>query len=136
MLIKKFYCHKCGERLVRNPRTITIRRGDPDYRKHSHIGDTHMIGDVELTEYDFKCPSCDKITVYDEQCIVEKIQKNIGKRILSQAEISEYAQKAEADLKRKRRITDIIIKTIFVALIVLAIYLYFKSGDFSLEFYF
>ena len=126
MLIKKFYCHCCGELLIKNKRTRTIRRGDPDYKEHSRIGRTHMIGDIELTEYDFKCPDCGRITSFDEQCVIENIQKNVGKHILSQAEITEHTPKAEADLKRKRNITNIIVKIVFIALTAI-IYMSLKS---------
>jgi predicted RNA-binding Zn-ribbon protein involved in translation (DUF1610 family) len=126
MLIKKFYCHCCGGLLIKNKRTRTIRRGDPDYKEHSRIGRTHMIGDIELTEYDFKCPDCGRITSFDEQCVIENIQKNVGKHILSQAEITEHTPKAEADLKRKRNITNIIVKIVFIALTAI-IYMSLKS---------
>ena len=127
MLIKKFYCHCCGGLLIKNKRTRTIRRGDPDYKEHSRIGRTHMIGDIELTEYDFKCPDCGRITSFDEQCVIENIQKNVGKHILSQAEITEHTPKAEADLKRKRNITNIIAKIVFIALTAFIIYMSLKS---------
>ena len=127
MLIKKFYCHCCGGLLIKNKRTRTIRRGDPDHKEHSRIGHTHMIGDIELTEYDFKCPDCGRITSFDEQCVIENIQKNVGKHILSQAEITEHTPKAEADLKRKRNITNIIAKIVFIALTAFIIYMSLKS---------
>ena len=126
MLIKKFYCHCCGGLLIKNKRTRTIRRGDPDYKEHSRNGRTHMIGDIELTEYDFKCPDCGRVTSFDEQCVIENIQKNVGKHILSQAEITEHTPKAEADLKRKRNITNIIVKIVFIALTAI-IYMSLKS---------
>ena len=127
MLIKKFYCPCCGARLAKHPRTRTLRRGDPDYKKHSQIGHTHIVGDVELTEYDFQCPDCSKILSYDEQCVIENIQKNVGKHILSQVEITEHTPKAEADLKRKRNITNIIAKIVFIALTAFIIYMSLKS---------
>ena len=127
MLIKKFYCHCCGGLLIKNKRTRTIRRGDPDYKEHSRVGRTHMIGDIELTEYDFKCSDCGRITSFDEQCVIENIQKNVGKHILSQADITEHTPKAEADLKRKRNITNIIAKIVFIALTAFIIYMSLKS---------
>lgn len=136
MLFKKFYCHSCGERLVKNARTRTVRRGDPDYKEYSRIGRTHMIGDVELTEYDFKCPCCERITSYDEQCVIERIQKNIGRQVLSPTEISDHTKKAEEDLKRRKRRTNFIVKAIFIALVVLAVLMSFMFKDFSIKFYF
>lgn len=136
MVMRKFYCHHCGERLEKSPRKRIIRRGDPDYREHSTIGHTHMIGDVELTEYDFKCPNCDKIIGYNEQRVMEKIQKHVGKHTLSQAEIDEHIENAKAVLEKEKKRDNIIAKVISIALIIFMIYMWLKSGDFSFKFYF
>lgn len=136
MVARKFYCCECGERLVRNPRTRIIKRGDPEYREHSRVGRVHMFGDVELTEYDFRCQSCDKITPFEEQCAIAQIQKYLGKHNLSQGEIAENIEQAETALKRKKEITGIIVKIISIAIAVFVIYMGLKKGEFSLEFYF
>ena len=60
MVTRTFYCHKCGSKLVRNARTRTIQQDDPEYKKHARIRrGTTAIGDIELTEYDFKCLNCE-----------------------------------------------------------------------------
>lgn len=136
MVTRKFYCHECGERLVRHSRTRTIKRGDPDYHRYSRIGRTHMIGDVELTEYDFKCLSCDRVVGYEEQCVIGAMQKSLGKRTLSPAEVSENMDKAQAALDRKRKIGSVIVKVLSLALVVFVLYIWLKSGDHSIRFYF
>lgn len=130
MLIKKFYCADCGNRLLKNPKKRIVRRGDADYREHSTIGGMQLIGDVELTEYDFKCHHCGKITSFDEQCVIEKIQKKVGSHTLSQSEIAQYTQQAEADLKKRRRITDIVVKVIFILLAVFVGCILLKTNGF------
>lgn len=136
MLTRKFYCHECGARLEKKSKTRTVKRGDPDYREHSMIGHTHYFGDVELTEYDaFRCPSCDKIISYDDQCVIEKIQKRLGKHILSQSELDENAEAAKASIERKAKITQIIVWTVFAALFAFAVYMSIRTGEFSLNFY-
>ena len=136
MVMRKFYCYHCGERLVRTPRTKIIRRGDPDYKKHSRIGHTHMIGDVVLTEYDFKCPNCDKIIGFDEQRVMEKIQKHVEKYTLSQAEIDENIENAKASLEKEKKRTNIIVTVVSIAVVIFAIYLGCKTENFSFKFYF
>ena len=135
VLIKKFYCHKCGERLKRNPITRTIKRGDPEYRKHSRRGHSHVIGDIELTEYSFICPSCNQIVEYDEQLIIDRIQKNVSRHVVSQTEIDENIESATKSLKRKRKITNIIVGTFIVALVIFVFYMWLRSGDFSFKVY-
>ena len=128
MLTRKFYCHKCGNILVNNPRKRIIKRGDPEYKDLSHVGRMSMIGDIEFTEYDFKCNNCDCIIAPDEQYIVEKIQKMLGKHILSEEELSQNREKAYLSIERKKKITNIIVKAVFVIVTVVVIYLSLKTG--------
>ena len=136
MVTRKFYCHKCGERLQKNPRTRLIKRGDPDYKKHSKIGRMNVVGDVEHTEYDFKCTFCDRLTECDEQYVIEKIQKNLKKYIISEAEYLENQDKARASIERKRKIIEKSVKISTLILVILALYFSLKKGDFSFEFFF
>lgn len=135
MKTRKFYCHKCGEELTVQPRTRIITRSDPDYNKHNRIGRTHISGNVELTEYDFFCRSCKRTIPFSEQRVIEKIQKKLGKRILSQEEISENTEKAKAELERKDKIIEAISAATFLILIVVIYYLS-STGSFPFEFYF
>lgn len=134
---RKFYCSCCGEKLIPYPRTRVVKRGDPDYKEHSYFGQgKHLIGDIELTEYDFKCLSCEKFTSYDEQCVIEEIQKYVGVHTLSQDNINENYEKANTILERKRKIRSIISKLFGTAVAILVIYYWIKSGDFSFKIHF
>lgn len=136
-MLKKFYCHKCGERLRKHSRTRTLRRGDPDYEKHSVIGGTHVIGDVELTEYDgFQCPACGSIVEYGEQCIVEKIQKQLGKNILSENEIADRRDSVKEKIDRNGKISRVIFTAVICGIAALLLCMKIQSGDFSFDFYF
>ena len=120
MVFCKFYCSDCGERLVKHPRKRVVRRGDPDYREHRRVGRMRMIGDIEVTEYDFKCPCCEKITSYDDQRMIAVIQKDLGKKILSSVEITKHTQQAEAKIERKNKLTNVLVWVAFGALAVCA----------------
>ncbi len=134
MLLKKFYCHECGEKLERSPKTRTIKCGDPDYREYStYLDGKHLIGDVELTEYDFICQSCRKVISFDDQCVIEKIQKTLDKRVLSKVEVLENIEKAKAVLDKKRKVSNAIVFSIFILITILAIFLAFKFGGFSFK---
>ena len=137
MVTRKFYCHKCGDRLARNARTRTIKRGDPDYREHSSFGTKRVIGDIELTEYDFKCWTCNRIINPDEQYVIERMQKMLGKHILTDEEFAENEEKARVAIVKKRKTTDIVVKavSITVALLVLFLWIITKGGaDFTFYF--
>ena len=123
MVTRRFYCHKCGDRLLRNARTRLLRRGDPDYRKHN-MG---FIGDIELTECDFKCWTCDRIVSCDEQYVIEKMQKKLRKHVLSEAEFAENEEWARAAIARKKKIGNIISSAVGFAALVVALYFCLKS---------
>ena len=136
MVTKKFYCHKCGERLCKYPNTRTVKPGDPDYRKHSKINHLHMVGDVEVTEYDLRCPACENIIKYDEQRVVGKIQKQLSKNILSDEELLNNRGKAEDLMNRNAKIFKAIFIAVALVFVGLIVYLKIKSGEFSFKFYF
>lgn len=137
MVAKKFYCHKCGERLSKHPKTRIVKPGDSDYRKHNRINHrTHMIGDVEVTEYDFQCPACENIIEYDEQCVVRKIQKQLRKNVLSDEEVFDNRGKVEDSMDRNAKVFKAIWTVVALAIIGLILYSKMKSGEFSFTFYF
>lgn len=118
MVFRKFYCHKCGEKLVKHPRTRIVRPGDPDYGEHSHIGRTQLIGPVEVTEYDFMCCNCDRIIPTEEQYVVERIQKKLYKNMLTDDEIERNIDEAKHDLEQRRKTTGGIFFVAMIALVV------------------
>ena len=122
MITRKFYCHKCGARLERSPHTRTVRRGDPDYREHSRIGRLHVTGDIEVTEYNFRCPACDRVVDCDGQYVIERIQRSLGKRKLSEEEIAKHEASARAALDRKKRILGAIVMVVSGILVAVALY--------------
>lgn len=95
-----------------------------------------MIGDIELTEYDFQCPSCERITEYDEQCAIGKVQKRLRKHILLQEEIDENIDQAKTVIAKQRKIRGIAVKIVSFALAVFILYMWLRSGDFSFTLYF
>ena len=137
MVTKKFYCHKCGERLNRQSQTKLLKPGDPDYKKHNRINHrTHMVGDVEVTEYVFQCPSCENRIEYDEQLVLHKIQKRLRKQVLSETDIAENQGKIEAAMDRNARVFKLLLIAITLGTIALVFYFKAKSGDFSFKIHF
>lgn len=136
MVARKFYCHTCGQRLINHPRTRLIERGDPEYKEYSHVGHMRRIGDVELTEYDFKCPSCNRIINPDEQYVIEKIQKMVGRHIITAEEYFAHEQAARLAIEKKKNTTNIVVMLVAIIGTLIAIYFAAKTGNFSFKFYF
>ena len=87
MLFKKYYCHKCGERLKRQKVTETLNPGDPGYKAaQNDIHDHHTFigtsGTISVTEYVFLCPTCNTTITFKEQEDIATKQKYAGTHIL------------------------------------------------------
>jgi hypothetical protein len=129
MLLRKFYCHRCGSQLTRHPNTNTYHPSDPGYWRHNRIGRTHFLGPVEVTEYDFRCPQCNTICSLSEQQVTERIQKTVGRHILSAGDVQEYRLAAAAAQARKKRITSIIFTTIWIIFLAFFLYMLITNGS-------
>jgi hypothetical protein len=93
---------------MKHANTRLIKRGDPDYKKHSRIGrGTYVMGDIELTEYDLECMTCKTYISYDEQRPIMMVQKELGKNILSDEELAETKPKMDDKLDRRAKIWKI-----------------------------
>lgn len=103
--MKEVYCHKCGDLLMKHANTRIVKRGDPDYKKHSRLGrGRYVIGDIELTEYDLECMTCKTYISYDEQRPIMMVQKELGKNILSDEELDAQRPAVQKKLDRRARI--------------------------------
>ncbi|MBR2388720.1 MAG: hypothetical protein IKB02_08145 [Clostridia bacterium] len=137
MVTKKYYCHKCGERLYKFAKTRIVKPGDPDYRKHNKISNgTRMIGEVEVTEYDFKCPICESIVSFAEQELISSIQKNLAKNTLTDEEIQGNLAKAKKAKSKKENLKKVVFVTLSLLFIAFIFYLKMRSGELSFTFYF
>ena len=92
MLFRKMYCCLCGERLQKEKVIQVYRRGEPGFR--TRVATIRTIGMQELTEvsYVYRCPHCGRITTYDEQLRIHKLQKKLKRRILSSDDFNTEAK--------------------------------------------
>lgn len=109
MLIRSFYCHQCGHKLQRQGETRIVHPGDADYKKYAvqRTGNrtTFWLGDdVEVTEYVFHCPNCNVTIVFDDQLIIEYIQKKTGNRCLTKSEVSTHEVQGKNSVERNKRL--------------------------------
>ena len=126
MLTRKFYCHKCGEKLSVEGDTKTVSTTDPEYTRYNKIRRWRMIGDVDVTTYHFECEKCNTAISFDEQTVIENIQKMMGKQTLTDEEISAKRSEAEAMIEKKKNktyawlygITAVLFVIIFALIII------------------
>ena len=90
MLFRKMYCRYCGEKLKRHKIVDVYTVGDPNFSRIMKIGVGTKIVNIHsqtMVTYIYKCPNCNKPSTYKEQLEYSKIQKRLGKKILSDDEI-------------------------------------------------
>lgn len=130
MAFKKHFCHKCGRKLDRNANTRIITRKDPEWKKHSRIGSTTFlpIGEIEVTDYNsYICPECRQIIEYDKQVVIAKIQKKLGKNILTDDEIQANWDETFARVEKTKKIIKITEKALIIVIIAIILYFSIKS---------
>lgn len=86
MLFRRMYCRYCGEKLVRHKITNVYSAGDPNFDRVMKGGIVNIKQQTKVT-YVYKCPSCNKISKCNEQCGYSKIQKRLGRKILSDEDL-------------------------------------------------
>ena len=100
MIFQKYYCAKCGSKLEKERTHRVVTKDDKDYYQYHDRG-TFPRRDYDVYDYRFMCPGCGVRIAYDEQRIIQRIQKKQGYTVLSPSEIkSNYKQEKERNSKR------------------------------------
>jgi hypothetical protein len=120
---------------MKHANTRLIKRGDPDYKKHSRIGrGTYVMGDIELTEYDLECMTCKTYISYDEQRPIMMVQKELGKNILSDEELAETKPRMDDKLDRRAKIWKIFGIAVAALFIGFYVYRFATTGELPIRF--
>lgn len=124
MTFKKYYCSKCGTKLEKEKTHRVVTKDDWDYYQY-HDSGKFPKRDYDVYSYRFKCPSCKSRISFNEQCIIERIQKKHKSIILSADEIKESYESSKAE-NNKRVLLRNILTSVILFLTVLSIY-YFAA---------
>ena len=92
---KSYYCSKCGAKLEKEKTHRVVTKNDKDYYQY-HDRRMFPLNDYDVYDYRFRCPSCETRIAYDEQCVIERIQKQQGHSVLSYWEIKESYEESTA----------------------------------------
>lgn len=94
MMYKRYHCVKCGTKLRKERTHRVVTEDDKDYYRYQDH-EKFPRRDYDVYGYQFMCPSCGARIAYDEQCIIARIQKKQGFRVLSPAEIKGHYREAK-----------------------------------------
>lgn len=119
---KKYYCHKCGKRLVKEKTHRVVTQDDRDYYSYHDRGHFPK-HDYDVYEYRFKCPSCEARFAYSDQRIIELVQKKCMRKRLSPAEIKRYYKECKEKVGKRILIEKIILSLISSILIMVLCFL-------------
>lgn len=89
MVFLKYRCSKCSARLGRERTYRLVTPLDHDYYQFHEVG-TFPQRNYDVYSYRFRCPSCNARIAYQEQGIIKRIQKKLGRAQLTPAEIREH----------------------------------------------
>lgn len=129
MVLKKYHCAKCGAKLEKERTHRVVTKNDRDYHRYHSFGKFPR-RDYDVYDYRFQCPECGARISFDEQCIIERIQKKQGHTVLSSSEIkSNYTENKERH--RKRVLLKSILSPIAIMLIIFALFRVTNSGQSS-----
>lgn len=123
MIFQKYYCAKCGTKLVKERTHRVVTKDDKDYYQYHDRG-TFPRQDYDVYDYRFMCPGCGARISYDEQRIIQRIQKKQGYTILSASEIKSHYQQSK-EYNRKRILVSNILCSLAILLIVFGIFCIF-----------
>lgn len=112
MIFKKHYCHNCGNKLTKEQTHRLVTPKDIDYYSF-HDYNKFPRRNYDVYEHIFCCPNCEKRTSYQEQCIIERIQKKYKTKTLSETQIKENYEKSKK-LDNNKIITRQIIFLCFI----------------------
>ena len=126
MVFKRYYCSKCGAGLEKEKTHRVVTKDDKDYYQYHDYGEFPRY-DVDVYDHRFKCPSCGARISFDEQCIMERIQKKCGQTVLSSYDIKEYYKECKEGNSKRVLYRNIGIP---IAMSLLAgLFYYIFSGD-------
>ena len=126
MAFKKYYCSKCGEMLKKEKTHRVVTKDDKDYYQYHKHG-TFPLRDYDVYSYRFKCPSCEARFSYDDQCIIERIQKQRKCIVLSFDEIKENYESSRVANNKRILIRNVLLSVIF-NFIAFTIFYFFVSN--------
>lgn len=123
---KRHYCSKCGEKLKKEKTHRVVTKDDKDYYRYHKAGSFPQ-RDYNVYDYRLVCPSCQARISFEEQRIIEKIQRKNRKKILSSYEI-----KNDYDECKKKRGIELLISKIIFSIVFVAFFFtiyYFNSTE-------
>ena len=131
------FCSRCGAFLYTKAERRHIHPKDPEWSTYSRVNIKTRaipIGYLEVSEYSYRCPQCQDLKTYDEQCRIEKIQKTVQRNVLSEQEISYYLPPIISREKKRKAVNAVINKITYIIFLAIAIYIVIKTGEITIIF--
>lgn len=126
MIFKRHYCVHCGARLQREKTHRVVTEDDRDYFQYHERG-RYPRCDYDVYGYRFRCPACETRFTFEQQCVMERLQKKHRRRVLASYEIRETYEEYQHVYHQNQLIQSIVASILFGAIIGLI--WFFTSED-------
>ena len=91
MLFKRMYCGSCGNKLKKTFTSKIYKKGDLGYERPAFTRfEIPFNYQTTSSTYVYYCPRCRWIIDYEQQLIIQKLQKKYGRYKLTKEEIRKY----------------------------------------------
>lgn len=128
MVFKKYYCSKCGMKLEKERTHRVVSKDDKDYYQYHDHG-MFPRSDHDVYDYRFKCPYCNTRISFEEQCIIERIQKKCNSKTLSTFEIKENYDECKTKENIRILIRNILVPLIFISIFFTLFYFFGENRE-------
>ena len=132
---KAHRCHNCGGKLTQKYSTRTITPDNPEYDSRVSFGERFRYPkrNITVTDRFYICKDCGADISYDDQVLVEYVQKSAMRHRLSDEEITRELEDAKRWKKKRDRIIKLVKNVIWLAFILFVL---LNGGKIGFRFYF
>lgn len=121
MVLKPCYCSKCGAKLQKEKTHRVVTKEDRDYYQYHKYG-TLPQRDYNVYDHRWKCPSCQSGISFDEQRIIDRIQRKKHSKVLLPSEIKEHYKECKRIAHNRVLAGNIVLSLVVEALICILFY--------------
>lgn len=121
MVFKKYSCCKCGNVLKKEKTHRVVTKDDKDYYQYQDYN-TFPRRDYDVYDYRFKCPTCNNRISFNEQCIIERIQKKCKSKILNTKDIKNNYKACKYEDNKRVMLRSILVSFTSISLFFLLFY--------------
>ena len=132
---KPFYCHKCGNQLIKEEKYKANKKEDTpleDVNQYYYSRDNENVNkkqEYNVVNPQFRCKYCERTIEVEHQKTINIIQKKLKSNRLSEIEIKEHYEKASKTRKHQRLFNVFLYPFLFLIVIFVIDYILMSTTN-------